>query len=122
VFPGRRPWAQIQQLQRALDGSQPLGADVEIDAGGGEATVAHEPLDDRQFDPRFQQVGGETVAQTVNSATIRQLSPLDCAPEPALSRAGRQRTRGILRRRKQPGLRAVDPPISAQLLEQAGRE
>src|ERR1035441_9273514 len=84
----------LEHSQRALNLGQALGAHVEVARRRVERGVTQERLDDRDLDAVFQAMGGEAVAQAVDSAAVGQPRLGDGAVEDVLAGGfvdGRQR-------------------------------
>ncbi len=61
---------KIDQVECAADLFQAFFANMEVDRRGREPTMTKQSLKGERIDTRFQQMGGEAVAQRMDSATV----------------------------------------------------
>ncbi len=63
------------QPERAPDLPHALLTDMQVDGGGGEEGVAEELLDEGNLDAVLEQMGGEAMAQTMDTGLVGQTGP-----------------------------------------------
>ena len=83
--------------------------------------MPHQALDGVEIHPGFQQMGGKSVAKSMEPTGLGHPGPVFGSRENEVRRFPGERLRAIPAG-QEPGSRAIDPPIGPQILQKAWRE